>query len=682
MPTDPALWSLDMKLRMAAAMEQVGLFFGELAGAGAEVGRALNMLRQIKRNPDMLGDAETLVKLYERKGSFTDSAAMIRARKDPGRRRVFAEQYQKATGLEMVLEGWKAAILSGIHTTGANLIGNVLRFVAEVPTAALTATIHAGQRALKGDPMPLALYKAKALAPLYGVMLGAKDAVMVAGEVWRQKGEHVEKADVYRQAVPGKTGDVIQLPFRWLQVQDAFFRTFGERAKAYDPAVGRAGTEGLDVRTREFNEAVSRYTKEPQLGLSEKAAQKITKTIEEAGAEWVFAQRLGPRFEAVSRAIQGTSAEFIFPFRRTPVNLISWAVQYTPGLNLMSARWRNDFAAGGEARAKAIARVAVGTGLAMYAFSLAEDGILTGGGLFDKDQSGTKRGAGWQPYSLRIGGEYYSIMRLEPVAKPMMLAADLFEMQQATTDKGDKAKIGAMAVLMFGNAMISTTYMSGMSNLMKATAEPDRYLDSFIEQYASSLVPKIVGQTVAMFDPYQREVDGALDAIQAQLPFIREKLLPARDVWGEPKHNDKWFSVLPIQTSQIATDKVKTEAVRLQLAIKDAPKDIIERGPFKPGEKKIELTGEQRDLMRQISGKGALDILRPIVNAPDWEQIPDFAKAKIYQEVIQNQRRLAAFTALPPDAPAREAMRREILEKVVQQTEQAAAPEKRVRASR
>lgn len=681
MPTDPAQWTLEMKLQMAGAMERVGLFYGELAGAGAEAGRSLQMLRQIKRNPEMLGDAESLVKLYERKGNMTDIAQLVRTLKDPEQMRKFTEEYQKATGLDMVIEGWKAAILSGPLTTGANVIGNVLRFGAEIPTAALTATLEAGRLAAKGDPMSTALFRAKALSPLYGVMLGAKDAVTIAAEVWKQKGEHLEKADVYKAAIPGKAGDIIRFPFRVLQVQDAFFRTFGERARAYELAVERAGKEGLSPDTREFNEAVKRYTDTPQLGLSDTAAQKITADIQKTGAEWIFAQQLGPRFENVSRAVAGSPVEFIFPFRRTPVNLTSWAAQYTPGLNLMSARWWNDYNAGGELKSRAIARVAIGTGLAMTAFAMAESGALTGGGLFDKEQSGTKRGAGWQPYSLKIGDTYYSIARMEPVAKPLMLAADMYEMMQASEDKGYKAKLGAMAVLAFGNATISTTYMSGIANAMKATLEPDRYLESFIEQYATSLVPKIVGQTVTLTDPYQREVNGALDAIQSQLPFIREKLLPARDVWGEPKQNNKWFDVMPVATSQASQDKVKTEAVRLEVAIAPPPKSIQERGPFKPSEKSTEMTPEQRNIFQEVAGKQAMTILAPIVNSPDWDRIPDFAKATIYQRVIEGARKQGAYAALPPTDAAREQLRRKLVDEIIRQTDEVKAPEKRVKAT-
>jgi hypothetical protein len=250
-------------------------------------------------------------------------------------------------------------------------------------------------------------------------------------------------------------------------------------------------------------------------------------------------------------------------------------------------------------------------------------------------------------------------------------------MQQVAKDKEDKAKLGWMAVALFGNATISMNYMSGLSNAMNAALEPERYGEAFIEQYASSLVPKVIGQTVTAFDPYSREVNGAMDAIQAQLPFIREKLLPRRDVWGEKVENKKLFNVLPIQTSKASQDKVKNEALRLQVGISDVTKFITEKGPLRVGERQVEIGAAERNLLREVSGKYVMEVLAPIVNHPDWDGrdamgrpfLPDYAKAEIYRDAIKEQRERALKEILPPDAPARDALRHKIIDRVLRESE-------------
>lgn len=658
-----------MKLRALAAVERAAMLNAEFAGARAEAGRALQIFRSLKRDPSMLGEAEALVKLYERKGSLQDIARFVEGLKDPAQLAEFAREYQRATTIEKVQEGWKAAILSGPQTHLANVFGNLTKYAVEVPENVISATLTAINKAAKGDPLTLAQWKARAFAGFYGIQHGAKDALHVAAEVWRGQGQHLEKADVYRVAIEGKKGEYIRTPFKALQVEDALFRTVAERAKAYEMAVDRVVKEGLHPDTMEARDRITLYAQRPEIGLTEKQAAGVLAEIQNAGAEAVFAQRLGPKMEMLQRATQGSLLGFIVPFVRTPTNLVSWAIQHVPGLNLLSGRWRNDFMAGGEARSKAVARVVIGAGLTITAYQMAADGLITGGGLFDKEEGGTKRAAGWQAYSVKIGDTYYSYQRIEPVAKVIGLAADLIELQKATKDEEDKAKIAAMLVLLFGNATVSTTYLSGVSNSIQAVTDPNRFGENFLEQYATSLVPKIIGQTVTMADPHKREVDGVMDAIQSQLPFLREKLMPKRDVWGEPVENGRWFGVMPVATSQISEDKVKTEAVRLELAIQDAPKFIMEKGPFNPKDKRLELTQEQRDIHREVAGKFSMEILKPIVNAPDWERIPDFAKAAIYKGVLEAGRRQGAQAALPADSAAREALRQKIVDRIIRETQ-------------
>ena len=664
---DPADLTPRMKLEALSAIEQVSMTLADFRGARAEAGRALQIFQKIKRDSSILGDADTITKLYEKNGKLSDISKLVAAFKDPAQMQTFADGYVKATTLEKVLEVWKAGLISGPQTHLANIMGNIGKWVTDIPESAISATITSGVRAFKGDPLSWAQFKARALAPLYGIQMGALDAVKIAGEVIRGSGDNLEKGDVYRHAIEGKLGSVIRSPFLALSAEDALFRTVAERAESHIMATDRLAKEDVMPGTAEYRDLLVKYTQDPSLLLGDKEGLAATQRMQQAGAEGVFSQRLGPRMEAVQRALNGSPAQFVMPFFRTPVNLLSWAVQHTPGLNLLSGQWRADFMAGGERTAKATARVVVGTSLALTAYSMTQNGSMTGGGLFDKPEGGTKRAAGWQPYSFLIDGKYYSYQRMEPVSHVLGIASDLVEMMQQSKDPIDKTKMGLMLALVFGNATVSQTYMSGLANTINGVTDPERYLPTLMQQYGSSLVPKIVGQTAAAIDPNKREVDSIMDAVQSQIPYLREKLLPKRDVWGEPTTNDKWFEVMPVAVTQVSEDKVRSEAQRLQLAISDVPKYIMEKGPFKSDEKRTELTPEQRDIMKQVSGKTAMQWLAPIVNAPDWNRIPDYAQAEIYKKIIEGARKLGSLAALPPDEASRVQMRQNVVNKIIQQ---------------
>lgn len=659
------------KLKVLAAIERMKAFQQEASGVLAEWGRAGQMVRELKRDSTVLDSANNLLKLVERKGDLQDIAKLMEPLQDPAQLNTFAKKYLEATTTEKVLEAWRAGLVSGPLTHQANMMGNLGRWVVEVPEKIISSTFYAVDRAAKGDPLSFAQWKARAFAPVNGWMLGGVDGLKVAAETLKNGASIYDKVDVSRGTISGTKGEVVRLPFRFLAAQDAMMRVPAERAQAYIMAVDRATKEGIHPDTVEGRQLVASYVAEPTLGLTEKAAQAATKAIEQAGAEAVFAQQLGRRMAMLQTAVAGHWTSFIVPFIRTPVNLLSWAVQHTPGLNFLSERWRSDFAAGGEARANAIARVVVGTGIAATAYSMAEQGSLTGAGMFDKEEGSVKRAAGWQPYSIKVGDKYYSYQRLEPISKIMGLAADLIELQTRSKDENDQQKIAYLSVAMFGNATISTTYLSGLNGIMQAMTDPERHAGNFMEQYASSVVPRIIGQPVAMADPYKREVDGIVEAIAAQLPYFREKLLPKRDVWGEKVLNERALGVTPITVTEVAKEKVRTEAMRLHFAIADVPKFIVEPGIGKERERRTKLTEEQRDIAKEVSGKKAMEILAPIVNGPDWESIPDFAQVAIYKKVIEGTAKQGRYAALPPDAAQRQIIRDLNIERIQEQSDKA-----------
>ena len=679
--------SVEAKLELYAAIERVAVIGAEARGAAAEAGRALNTWRAIKRDPGLSDEAAAIVRLVERKGTFQDISAAVRTMRDPAQMAALAKHLTDPTTTAKIVEAWRAGIFSGPLTWQANVIGNVARWMIDTVEKPVAVTIFA---ATSKDPLSMAQWKARALSPYYGLQLAVLDGITLMAEAKRtleargamEGGKEIlsaarkaltqdnAKLDHHSKANTGVVGAGVDFSFGMLKLQDLPFRTVGERQATYVKAVDRAAAEGWHPKSREFTDAVAKYTQDPTAGLTPAKALEVSKAIEAAGDSAVFGEKLGPKLSMVSYAMAGTPWEFVFPARRTPANLLDWSVQHIPGANLLSSRWRADYAAGGERQANAVARVVIGTALTATAVGLIQSGALTGGGLTDKEMSRTKEGAGKQNYSVMVDDKYYSIQRIEPVAKLFMLVADLAEIMQSSKAE-DREKAMSLTVLAFGNATISTTYMSGLANLLKAVIDPQRYGDTFVEGYASSLVPKIIGQPVVMADPYKREVDGALDAIAAQVPFLREKLSKRQDVWGMPMQNDRWFDVMPIATTQASQDKVRTEAMRLHVAIADAPKYIQEKGPLNPSDQRVKLTQPQRDIFKEVAGKSAMSILAPIVNAPDWDSVPDFVQAAIYRDVIEKTRKQGQYAALPADDAARAILREQIVDRIIKQTQDA-----------
>jgi hypothetical protein len=192
----------------------------------------------------------------------------------------------------------------------------------------------------------------------------------------------------------------------------------------------------------------------------------------------------------------------------------------------------------------------------------------------------------------------------------------------------------------------------GLTNLVHITSEPDRYAPRFFQGMAGSIVPGLIAQIAQTNDPLVREVDSMLDAVKARIPGVREGMLPKRDVFGEPmKTKEHLLGITPITETTESTDKVRSEAARLDVSVADAPKKThLGRGTGKIGD--VKLTPEQRDVFAEVGGKLAHEILTPIVNAPGWDDIPDLIQRRIYQKAFALAHRNAAIAALPPDQRA------------------------------
>jgi hypothetical protein len=85
-------------------------------------------------------------------------------------------------------------------------------------------------------------------------------------------------------------------------------------------------------------------------------------------------------------------AKLLFPFVRTPINLLKYAGERTP-LGVFSQEVRDNLAGknGAVARDTQIARITLGTMVGVAALRMASQGLITGGGPADKSKKSSCR---------------------------------------------------------------------------------------------------------------------------------------------------------------------------------------------------------------------------------------------------------------------------------------------------
>lgn len=564
-----------------------------------------------------------------------------------------AKEVEKATTWEMLIEGWKSALLSGPVTHTTNLFGTGAFMAMRPAVDALAAVIGMARGASPGMGESDRASMSEAVARLTGMLGGVQDGLRAAKAAFDIQ-DPTGKTESYRNAIPGRAGELIRVPLRLMGAEDAMVSTMYARGELRTLAIRKAFDEGLSPSSSQFAARVERLIDQP--------TPEMKVAAETAATRMTFNMPLGEKGVYLQLFVNKWNLQWMIPFIRTPINITKELGRMSPFAPLVG-EWRADIAKGGIARDRAIAEAALGAGIMAITMAYTFSGDISGSGSPDPGKNRAKAGV-WQPNSWKVGDTWYEYQRIQPMGTLMGLSADLAEAWDHMTDE-EKDKVPKMLARAFANAVTNQTFLQGITNVINAMSDPTRFAPRFLQQLAGSMVPNVIGQPTTMADPTVRQVEGALQAIQARIPGLRQELLPKRDWLGEEVKTKERLGIIgPVRILPIADDKVRKEAARLEISVAEPPKKVhIGQGTGKIGD--VELTQEERDKFATTAGRMVNGILTKVVSQPGYEQIPDMIKRRIFQRALEAAHRVAAVDALPPDK--RQAYLQQITEKVARE---------------
>ncbi len=261
-------------------------------------------------------------------------------------------------------------------------------------------------------------------------------------------------------------------------------------------------------------------------------------------------------------------ATVFMPFIKTPVNLFGWAASRTagnafglaekawmaatkdvPGVgpHLAKARseWGKDLAAGGEARANALGRMAAGIALVYKAAELTQRERIQGRGPEDPDQRKAWIKAGNMPYSiLGRDGNRYSFSRLDPFSVVIGAVADVVDFAKwaPREEREGLALVGASILTSVTNQLRNKPYLRGLGTAVDMLSGEQGFLEGAGRYAAAATVPRMPMQILSGFqtDPYMRETLGLMDRVKNRIPRLSRDLSPVRSVLGEPVHRKRF----------------------------------------------------------------------------------------------------------------------------------------------
>jgi hypothetical protein len=656
----------------------------QMKGVQSEVARALGAMRiEAKAGNLVLNEVDDLLANLGGREVNLKFARKMAEQTDPAKIAAMTRMGAMARTQDAVYEMWVNNILSGPTTHVVNAMGNSLvglLTVAERGTASAVGKIFRGGAA---DRVQLGEVQAQ----LFGMVEGLKDVFSITGDGLRamrqatgeavtgnfgKAGETLKSAqdefggvytsfandtpildnalygtkefDLQAPAISAEgmdldgwagnvadvLGAIIRTPGRVLTTTDEVFKTIhyrGElKAQAYRQAKGE-GLEGEDFIQRVGELVADRST---PLGSGDELSARAL----EAARRGTFTNTLGGGGRALQQWVsQVPGARYVFPFVRTPANIMNYTWERTPLLNVLNNRMKEDFMAGGVRRDTAVAKTAIGGAFYIMAAQLAAEGKITG---HLEKKAGAEKLAGQQAYSLKVGDTYYAYNRLDPIGMIFGLAAD-FQNITGNVDEAKRNDISAAMITAISSNLLSKSYLSTASEIFQIIGnveqtERSTQFDRFIDRQAASFIPfsSAVRTVRRDDDKVVREVWDLMDTLKNSVPGYSKDLYPHRNVFGDPVVYGGGLGpdiASPIYTSKETDNPAASEIARLNIDLQ-LPAKTIASGK---GTQSLDLTHEQYDRYVALAGneakvfhgKGFKDYLTEYVNTPQYRDSTD-----------------------------------------------------------
>lgn len=609
--TDTDLLAYKGALNLHVAIQE------QVSGLAAEAGRALRQF-QIAAGVDV----ENLLTVAGGKRNLRDSATLISQFGNAEELAAAAKAANAATPMDKFLEVWINGLLSGPQTHAVNAMSNTLTAMWSIPEHFLAAGIGAVRRTEGRETF------SEVASRTWGFVQGARDGFRLAAKAFITE----DPSDLFSKlegrhprAIEGRLGGIVRVPGRALVAADEFFKSIGYRMELNSRAYRSAMDAGFEPRTREFSQHMQEVINNPP--------DDIKLAAIDNARYLTFTKPL----EGISRHITAAQADLpalrlIMPFVRTPTNIVRFASERTP-FGLLMREFKNSR---GTQRDLQYAKLAIGSMAGAAVVSLAAEGLITGSGPSDPSARAILRNTGWQPYSFVVdtdeGKRYVSFSRIEPLGILFGIAAD-FNQIAGELSQDDADHIGAMIAGAISQNLTDKTFFKGLSDLVEATSDPDRFMDVYAQSLGGTIVPTGVAQWTRTVDPVLRDTRGMVDRIMSRIPGFSDDLPARRNLWGEPILLSGGVGpdiISPLYSSFQINDPVTNELVRLEFS-PTMPSRLLD------GE---ELEPEDYWGFVEAAGKPAHEQLMRIVTSEGWRRLDHLPseQQEVIAEVISTHR--------------------------------------------
>lgn len=391
------------------------------------------------------------------------------------------------------------------------------------------------------------------------------------------------------------------------------------------------------------------------------------------------------RYEGDNKAAKVLSVGYdaFMPFRRTPANILTTGLDYSPaGLAKSITYDAYQVKAGNMSSADMVDHLSAGlTGSGILALGayLAAEGILRVKAGDDDREEDYNKAQGIQDYSLQIGDKSYTLDWMSPSAMPLFAGAAIMESVQEGGNGFD-----AVADAMGGitEVVLETSMLSSLNDLISNWSYADNkaayLIDRTITSYAGQYIPTVGGKIASAMDDTVRksyvekgtgqmasDIGYFAQSAAKKTPGARNKLQPSVDLWGNEVSNgtagERVFQsfLSPGYLKTVQTGKVDEELRRLADATGSSAvyPAQVEKSFSVNGEIK-NLTAEEYTQYAKSVGETRFKAVSALIQNAGYSKLSDDEKAKAIADAYEyaNAKGKQSVSAYQPSGFAKGAM--------------------------
>lgn len=471
--------------------------------------------------------------------------------------------------------------------------------------------------------------------------------------------------DYMRNAIRGPVGEFVRWPTRVNVALDEYAKARFRRMKVAQLA-SRKAREDSEQGLGSYQELFDKYRREVGGSFREETAQADLEALSKRMGQ-VFGQNaedMAPYqsakefaqantfqsaltgFPRVAQQYQKKSVviNYMVPFIKTPWNILKEGTSYIPGLGAVARPQYLTVGKDGVAKIEklskdeVIPRQMLGASMMLMVGSLWADDRITGAPR-DGNEAMEWRAKGIQPFSIKVGDTWISYQRIEPLATPFGIAADLFRgMEDMMTDKDMTKEEGEKLndVLSdlstgFKNHIFQKSFFEGFNNLLSIINTPGQSLEKVQAAVLSPLVPAAVNMGARLMDPEERIATSPMETLQRRVPGLREQLAPDFDPLDPEGRKTSVFQAI---TGFKVTDEedlspVQREAARVNAGV----------GRIRDQLKGVPLTSEQTSEFRRLYSQFLDPVLTRVMNGEYYQRQSDARKKVLLEKASADVKR-------------------------------------------